>query len=43
MSGIGSEGSNMDSISRPTSRILAPPGGTTSNIFGTSPEEVKRV
>ena len=32
---------NMDSIARPTSRVLAPPGGSTSNIFGTDPEPIK--
>ena len=28
----------MDSINRPTSRVLAAPGGNSSNIFGTGPE-----
>lgn len=28
----------MDSINRPTSRVLAAPGGRSSNIFGTDPE-----
>ena len=32
---------NMDSIARPTSRVLAPPGGSSSNIFGTDPEPIK--
>ena len=32
---------NMDSISRPTSKVLAPPGGRSSNIFGTDPEPIK--
>lgn len=34
MSGVN----NMDSINRPTSKVLRPPGGQTSNIFGTEPE-----
>merc|ERR1719238_2530446 len=28
----------MDSINRPTSKVLRPPGGASSNIFGTDPE-----
>ena len=32
---------NMDSIARPTSRVLAPPGGSSSHIFGTDPEPIK--
>ena len=31
----------MDSIARPTSKVLAPPGGVSSNIFGTDPEPIK--
>ena len=31
----------MDSINRPTSRVLAPPGGGCSNIFGGGPEPTK--
>merc|ERR1711887_213674 len=31
----------MDSIKRPTSRVLAPPGGGSSNIFGGESEPVK--
>ena len=41
MSGIGGQANNMDSINRPTSRVLAPPGGGCSNIFGGGPEPVK--
>ena len=41
MSGIGNQANNMDSINRPTSRVLAPPGGGCSNIFGGGPEPVK--
>ena len=41
MSGIGGQANNMDSISRPTSRVLAPPGGGSSNIFGAGPEPAK--
>ena len=41
MSGIGGQANNMDSINRPTSRVLAPPGGGCSNIFGGEPEPVK--
>ena len=33
---------HMDSIGRPTSKVLAPPGGGSSNIFGTDPEPVKQ-
>ena len=32
---------HMDSIARPTSKVLAPPGGVSSNIFGTDPEPIK--
>merc|ERR1712050_196401 len=32
---------NMDLIERPTSRVLAAPGGRSSNIFGTDPEPVR--
>ena len=41
MSGIGGQANNMDSISRPTSRVLAPPGGGSSNIFGCGTEPTK--
>ena len=41
MSGIGGQANNMDSINRPTSRVLAPPGGGCSNIFGGGPEPTK--
>ena len=41
MSGIGGQANNMDSINRPTSRVLAPPGGGCSNIFGGEPEPTK--
>ena len=41
MSGIGGQANNMGSINRPTSRVLAPPGGGCSNIFGGGPEPVK--
>merc|ERR1711971_1008894 len=34
MSGIGGQSNTMSSINRPTSRVLAPPGGGSSNIFG---------
>ena len=34
MSGIGGTANTMTSINRPTSRVLAPPGGGSSNIFG---------
>merc|ERR1711931_144637 len=34
MSGIGGNANTMTSINRPTSRVLAPPGGGSSNIFG---------
>ncbi len=37
MSGVNSI-NNMDSINRPTSKVLRPPGGASSNIFGTDPE-----
>ena len=37
MSGIGGESNTMGDISRPTSRVLAPPGGGSSNIFGAEP------
>jgi hypothetical protein len=33
---------NMDSIGRPTSKVIAPPGGVSSNIFGTDPEPPKK-
>jgi len=33
---------NMDSIGRPTSKVIAPPGGVSSNIFGTDPEPPKQ-
>ena len=33
---------DMNDISRPTSRVLAPPGGGSSNIFGTAPEPVRK-
>lgn len=33
---------NMDSIGRPTSKVIAPPGGVSSNIFGTDPEPAKQ-
>ena len=41
MSGIGGQANNMDSIARPTSRVLRAPGGGSSNIFGAEPEPVK--
>ena len=41
MSGIGGQANNMDSINQPTSRVLAPPGGGCSNIFGGGPEPTK--
>ena len=41
MSGIGGQANNMDSISRPTSRVLRAPGGGSSNIFGAEPEPAK--
>jgi len=34
---------HMDSIARPTSKVLAPPGGVSSNIFGTDPEPIKGI
>merc|ERR1712098_188106 len=34
MSGIGGDANTMSTINRPTSRVLAPPGGGSSNIFG---------
>ena len=37
MSGIGGDANTMGDIGRPTSRVLAPPGGGSSNIFGTEP------
>ena len=37
MSGIGGAANTMGDIGRPTSRVLAPPGGGSSNIFGTEP------
>merc|ERR1712212_1411119 len=35
MAGIGNDAHTMTSLNRPTSRVLAPPGGGSSNIFGT--------
>ena len=40
MSGIGGDANTMGDINRPTSRVLAPPGGGSSNIFG-GPEPVQ--
>ena len=39
MSGVNSI-NNVDSINRPTSKVLRPPGGASSNIFGSEPEPV---
>ena len=37
---MSGHGNNMDSINRPTSRVLAPPGGGSSNIFGGAEQPV---